>query len=57
MFVFSLKYWDDDLLLPVINQISTDYKGKKKKEITYKMQYNYLYHVFNFYNYWQLQGQ
>lgn len=32
MFISSLKYWKDDLLLPVINQISCSYKAKKKKK-------------------------
>lgn len=35
MFISWLKRWEDDLLLAVINQMSTDYKAKK--EITYKM--------------------
>lgn len=34
MFISWLKRWEDDLLLAVINQMSTDYKAKK--EITYK---------------------
>lgn len=34
MFISSLKYWEDDLLLPVINQMSTDYKPNKKKLLT-----------------------
>lgn len=32
MFISSLKYWKDDLLLPVINQVSCSYKAKKKKK-------------------------
>lgn len=39
--------------------MSTDYKEKTQKDrkITYKRQYNYLFHVFKFYTHGQLQGQ